>query len=79
MQADRTVRVVDAKAAALALKNEHEKEYMFYSTQLRAGFLRRLRNLAQILSIVDECDHFATLCLDIVATRLNVNLTFKDS
>lgn len=63
---------------AMALLNEHRKEYMFYQPQERYKFHRRLRRLASKIDCNDVANAQARLVLDVVATRCNVQLLFSN-
>lgn len=60
---------------AKSLYNEHKERYTFYGKAKRAGFARRVKNMAAKTSI---SDYFAVMYLDIVATRLDIYLDFAD-
>lgn len=58
-----------------SLYNGHKEKYTFYGNAKRAGFARRVKNMAAKTSI---SDYFAVMYLDIIATRLDIYLDFAD-
>lgn len=63
---------------AKSLYQEHTKEYVFYNPMQRSGFIRRLRNLAKRIACNEEANYQTVICLDVIATRLNIHLRYAD-
>ena len=63
---------------AKQLFTEHQAKYKFYSRQKRTGFHRRLRNLAKQIDCSLPENYQATLTLDVIATRCDIHLVYKN-
>ena len=63
---------------AMALLNEHRKEYIFYTTQEKYTFHRRLRRQPLKIDCNDVAHAQAVLVLDVIATRCNIQLQFSN-
>lgn len=63
---------------AMELLGEHRKEYVFYNHNQKAAFVQRLRRLAAKVECKAESNYQTVLTLDVIATRCNVYLRYKD-
>lgn len=63
---------------AKTLFAEHRSEYSFYNQTQRSNFVRRLRHLAAQVECKNMDNAQVVLTLDVIATRCNVYLRYKD-
>ena len=69
---------------AAELYDEYKNHYTFYGNRKRAGFTRRLKNVAAQIDVkalaADEMsdEAVAALALDVIATRMGISVLFRD-